>query len=183
MKYNARRAPRPTRPTPRPSTVTAYYDPATYRKGLPIQLRATGLTLAPKVEGQPHGWYHSETQHWVDARTGLRPLPGSIFYKPEQFQYPIHESSRFRASARAPIFVVLPDGSAFGYWWCIDELSSKEVVQVSKGQKLPEPNGWNVIIPKDGNLERITIQPSIKTSHYHAVITNGIMHPCGDSLV
>lgn len=107
---------------------------------------------------------------YVDVATGQPPTPGDIFYQPRMLldeHWRPHLSKHFwesyRKRERYPIVLVLPDG----HWWTMDQGSSNG-------------SGWSVYnVPP---LDRITVRPSIKTSRYHGILSNGNLVACADSL-
>jgi hypothetical protein len=56
--------------------------------------------------------------------------------------------------------VILPDGAH----WCMDA-------------KLHDGTGWT----RSGSFPTVTVSPSIRTSHYHGFLRNGVLEPCSDS--
>lgn len=146
----------------------------------PRQLIPIELVLHAKSAQSPTGWYHSDTEHWVDNTTKQRPAVGTVFYLPEGLAYPLQASPHYHKvkHLRRPIVIVLPTTTGPddpGQWWCVDELSSREIAkQIVNGK------GWQV---SGRLLNGIAVRPSIRTGPYHGYVEDGKLRPCGDTLV
>lgn len=158
-----------------------------YKKGDKILLRRVELIRVPKdPEESTPGWYAGDGFHWVCADTKKRAVPGDVFFLPDGLDKPLFLSPRYHAPSRPPIIIVLPSfGPTMGYpdhgqWWCVDELSSRDIQEQERGGKIGL--GWHVTDWEHGP-DKITVTPSILTGVYHAQVVKGVLVPYSDSKV